>query len=203
MPYLRGLGLSASLIIAIGAQNAFVLAQGLRRQHVLAVALVCSLCDALLITLGVAGVGTVIASNQVLTQVAAWGGAAFLLWYGLSAFRLALKPRALDVSDAPIEARRLGQTLLKTLAVSLLNPHVYLDTVVLLGSIGGQYAAAERPLFALGAATASFVWFFGLGYGAAILTPLFRRPIAWRILDGVVGVIMWTIALGLVRSALA
>jgi len=201
MPTLRGLALGASLIIAIGAQNAYVLSQGLRRQHVFAVALVCSLCDAALITLGVAGVGTIIASSQVLTQGAAWGGAAFLLWYGFGSFRSAFRRRAMDEVDAPQETARLGQTLLKTLAVSLLNPHVYLDTVVLIGSIGGQYAAAERPLFGLGAVTASFAWFFGLGYGAAVLTPLFRRPIAWRVLDTLIGCIMWAIAASLIVTA--
>ena len=198
---LQGFGLGASLIIAIGAQNAFVLRQGLKRQHVFITALLCSLCDVALIALGVGGLGLLIASVPALTAVATWGGAAFLLFYGLRAFRSAASPGSLEVEPgaAPVRAWNIA---LATLAISLLNPHVYLDTVVLLGSIGARYPAAERWLFAAGAAMASAIWFFGLGYGAAWLTPLFRRPVAWRILDAAVGCVMWAICASLIWGGL-
>lgn len=195
---LQGFGLGASLIIAIGAQNAFVLRQGLRRLHVFATAAICSLCDALLILLGVAGFGRLIASNEMLTLVATWGGAAFLLYYGWRSFRAALKPGALDTDTVALRPVRLRETVLTTLAVSLLNPHVYVDTVMLIGSVGAQHPLAERASFASGAMLASFTWFFTLGYGASWLTPLFRKPAAWRVLDTMVGIIMWLIAVSLV-----
>jgi len=198
-PFLRGFGLGASLIIAIGAQNAFVLRQGLRREQAVLVAAICAGCDALLIALGTAGVGSVIASLPSLARLTSLLGAAFLLYYGASAFKRALRPAALDTAAAA--ATRSG-IVLSTLSVSLLNPHVYLDTVVLVGGLAGQYAAFPRLLFALGAMGASCVWFFGLALGAARLAPLFRRPTAWRILDCGVGVVLWTIALGLLRSGL-
>ena len=196
-PFLRGFGLGASLIIAIGAQNAFVLRQGLRREQAVLVAALCAGCDALLIALGTAGVGSVIASIPTLARLASLGGAAFLLYYGAAAFRRALKPAVLETASAP--ATR-GGVVLATLSVSLLNPHVYLDTVVLVGGLAGQCAAFPRLLFALGAITASCVWFFGLALGAARLAPLFQRPAAWRILDCAVGLVLWTIAVSLVRG---
>ncbi len=197
LPLMQGFGLGAGLIIAIGAQNAFVLRQGLTRSYVFITALICALCDAVLIALGVGGVGTLITRNPGLTTFARWGGAAFLFWYGARAFWSALKPSALDAADASHSASLRG-TVLTVLALSLLNPHVYLDTVVLLGSIGGQYPADERLTFALGAMLASWCWFFGLAYGAAWLAPLFRRPVAWRILDAGIGCIMWAIAASLI-----
>lgn len=195
----QGFGLGAGLIIAIGAQNAFVLRQGLRRQHALAAALVCFACDAALIALGVAGFGQVVASTPWLTALAAWGGAAFLFAYGLRAFRSALRPRGLEVAAGEGLTRR--GVVLATLAVSLLNPHVYLDTVVLLGSVGGQFEGLARTAFGLGAVTASGVWFFSLAYGAARLEPLFRKPLAWRVLDGLIGAVMWSIAASLIWGA--
>lgn len=197
----QGLGLGAGLIIAIGAQNAFVLRQGLQRRQVFVTALVCVLCDAALIVLGVAGFGTLVSSSALLSTVAAWGGAVFLFGYGLRAFWAAFRAGGLEAQTGPPLTRR--EAVLSTLAVSLLNPHVYLDTVVLLGSIGGQFAGAARAAFGLGAVTASTVWFFGLAYGAARLGPLFRRPVAWRVLDVLIGVVMWSIAASLVRDALA
>jgi len=198
--FLQGLGLGAGLIIAIGAQNAFVLRQGLRRQHVFATALVCALCDAALIALGVAGFGSVVAGNSVLTAFAAWGGAVFLFAYGLRAFWAALKPQGLEAGAGEALSKR--DAVLTTLAVSLLNPHVYLDTVVLLGGIGAQFAGSARAAFGLGAVTASGVWFFSLAYGAARLEALFRHPRAWRVLDLLIGTVMWSIAASLVRGAL-
>jgi L-lysine exporter family protein LysE/ArgO len=199
--YLQGFGLGAGLIIAIGAQNAFVLQQGLKRQWVFVTALVCTICDAALYVLGIGGVGTLIAQNPLLTLIATWGGAAFLLWYGVRSFRSALKPESLDPQANKLRGTTLRQTLLAVLAVSLLNPHVYLDTVIVVGSIGAQYPAGPRTLFALGATTASAVWFFGLAFGAARLAPLFRRPIAWRVLDFSVAGVMWVIAVSLVWNS--
>lgn len=197
-PFLQGFGLGAGLIIAIGAQNAFVLQQGLRRQHVFATAAICALCDAALILLGVAGLGAVITQSAHLTAVATWGGAAFLFVYGARSFWSALRPGTLDAEQSTLPGSTLRATLLAVLGVSLLNPHVYLDTVVLVGSVGGRYPAGDRVAFAAGAMTASCLWFFGLAYGAARLAPLFRRPLAWRLLDLGVGAIMWAIAASLV-----
>lgn len=196
--WLQGFALSAGLIIAIGAQNAFVLRQGLRRLHVFPTAMICTLCDMMLIGLGVAGVGTVIAQSALLTQIATWGGALFLLYYGYRAFRSAQQPGTLDVSTSAPERVYLRTTIAAALAISLLNPHVYLDTVVLLGGIGARYPQGERLWFALGAMSASMVWFFALAYGATWLTPFFQRRAAWRALDIGVGCIMWAIALSLV-----
>ena len=194
----QGLGLGAGLIIAIGAQNAFVLRQGLKKQHVFLSALVCTLCDAALITLGVAGFGSVVSSNPILTNLAAWGGAIFLFVYGLRAFWSVFKAKGLKPQGDITFSQR--DAVLTTLAVSLLNPHVYLDTVVLLGGIGGQFVGQNRVLYGVGAVTASSLWFFSLAYGATQLGPLFRRPLAWRILDAAIGVIMWSIAFSLVRE---
>ena len=202
-PLLRGFGLGASLIIAIGAQNAFVLRQGLRREQAALVAALCTACDALLIMLGTAGVGSAIAHLPWLARLASACGAVFLLVYGGLAFRRALHPAILAMLDtaAPAPARR-GGVAAATLSVSLLNPHVYLDTVVLVGGLSAQYAALPRLYFALGAVCASGVWFFSLALGAAFLAPVFRRPGAWRALDCGVGIVLWVIAFGLVRSSL-
>ncbi|GCE15878.1 LysE/ArgO family amino acid transporter [Tengunoibacter tsumagoiensis] len=199
---LSGFTLGASLIIAIGAQNAFVLRQGLKRHHVFVTACICTLCDAILITLGVAGFGTIVTSIPLLALIATWGGAAFLLIYGLRSFRSALHSASLEVDATQPPPPSIQATALTILALSLLNPHVYLDTVVLVGSIGAHYPLEQRSSFAIGAMSASFCWFFGLAYGAAWLTPLFRKPLAWRILDCIVGVVMWGIAGSLIWSAL-
>lgn len=191
--YLKGMGLSAGLIMAIGAQNAHVLRMGLKRQHVLLTVAACVLIDAVLITLGVAGMGVLVQSSPTLLFVARWGGAAFLLWYGLRSWRAAFSSEALAVGA---EARKLGwrEALLTVLAMSLLNPHVYLDTVVLIGSIGGQLAAMERPDFILGAVSSSVLWFVGLGFGAQLLSPWFARPSAWRGIDVLTGSTMLVLA---------
>ena len=199
----RGFVLSATLIIAIGAQNAFVLRQGLTRRHVFATALVCALSDAFLISVGVAGAGALFASSPLLTTIATWSGAIFLFVYGLRSFWSALRPSSLEAEPGDGQPQTLRATVLAALAFSYLNPHVYLDTVVLLGSIGAGFSAAERPLFALGAMSASFVWFFGLAYGAAWLAPLFRRPIVWQMLDAIIGLVMWGIAWSLIAEFFA
>ncbi|MDX2494507.1 MAG: LysE family transporter [Desulfuromusa sp.] len=195
LPFLKGIGIGGGLIIAIGAQNAFVLSQGVRRNFPLQTAFVCSLSDGLLILLGVSGVGAVVATNPLLAQLATWFGALFLLWYGGRSFRSALQGGSLDASSEEIPSRR--KLLLATLALTFLNPHVYLDTFVLIGGLSGQLAQTERYLFGAGAMTASFLWFFALSLGAGLLAPLFRKPLAWRFLDGFVCLTMWGIAISL------
>ena len=205
-PALAGFALGASLIIAIGAQNAWVLRQGIRREHVLAVVSICAAVDAALITVGVAGFGALIVRIPYALEIASALGAAFLAYMGARSFRSAMKPgvlvpaetEAASADDGEAQGSRLGAVVAATLAVSLLNPHVYLDTVVLLGSVAANYPPSERVAFALGAMAASFVWFFTLGFGARLLAPLFARPVAWRILDLVIAVIMWWIAVTLV-----
>ena len=201
-PLAEGFVLGGGLIVAIGAQNAFVLRQGLRRQHVFAVATLCFTCDIALIAVGAGGFGTLVAANPTLTAVAAWGGAAFLLWYGARSFRSALQPGSLTAEGQPAPGTR-REALLTALALTLLNPHVYLDTVVLIGSIAGQYDGKGRAWFGAGAMLASGLWFYGLGYGAARLAPIFARPAAWRVLDVMIGIVMWTIAGSLVANQLS
>ena len=191
-----GFGLGLSLILAIGAQNAFVLRQGLRREHVLPVVLVCALSDAVLVTAGVAGFGALAEAVPGLERVMRYGGAAFLLVYGARAFLAAWRGGA--VLEAGTGAGSLRRAVLTCLALTWLNPHVYLDTVVLLGSVSAQYA--DRLAFGAGAVAASFAFFFALGYGARLLAPLFRRPASWRFLDAGVGAVMWAIAAGLLAG---
>lgn len=193
LPFLVGLGSGLSLIIAIGAQNAFVLRQGIRREHVLPVVLICGLTDALLETLGVAGIGLVIERAPVLLEVVRWGGVAFLVWYAWTAARRAARPEVLVAAEGG-ESRSLKSVVLACLAITYLNPHVYLDTMVLMGSIGNAQGDPGRWWFAAGGAIASIAWFFVLGYGARALTRFFATPRSWQILDGVVAVIMLVIA---------
>jgi len=200
---LEGLGLGAGLIIAIGAQNAYVLRQGLRRQHVFAVAGVCFLIDCALIALGAGGFAGLLRAVPSLPGIAAWGGALFLAAYSLRAFHAALKPGSLDDAEATTTGTGLRAAVLTALALSLLNPHVYLDTVILLGGIAARYAAETRIAFALGAMAASGLWFYGIGYGARILAPLFSSPRAWRLLDAFVGCVMAAIAASLVIGELS
>ncbi|MEN0002428.1 MAG: LysE/ArgO family amino acid transporter [Pseudomonadota bacterium] len=192
-----GFLLGASLIIAIGAQNAFILRLGLARQHVFVCCLICALSDALLIVAGVAGLGTLISGNALLLGAAKWGGIAFLTAYALFAFRRAWKPAALDPEKAAPDVGTLRVAVATCLALTFLNPHVYLDTVILLGSISTRYEADLRPVFAAGAVLASFTWFFALGYGARLLQPLFAKPSSWRVLDVIIGCIMLAIAYSL------
>ncbi|GHO49455.1 LysE/ArgO family amino acid transporter [Ktedonospora formicarum] len=201
-PLIQGFGLGASLIIAIGAQNAFVLRMGLKRQHVFVIALLSSLGDTILISLGVGGLGTIISALPILSIVASWGGAAFLLVYGFRSFKSALQTEKLDAHATSEETGQLREVILSVLAFSLLNPHAILDTVVLIGSIGAHYPSGERLLFGLGTILASFAWFFALAYGARWLAPLFRSPWSWKILDCFVGCVMWYIAGTLIWNAL-
>jgi len=192
LTYATGFGLSGGLILAIGAQNAFVLGQGLRRQYPAMVALVCALCDAILIVAGVAGLGTLVAHYPLLTRIAAWGGGIFLIWYGIGAFRRLFQTETL--SETNVKTHGWKAVLSTTLAVTLLNPHVYLDTVVMLGGIGGQFPPDERVFFALGAVSASFIWFFGIALGAAWLAPYVARPITWKIIDATTAIVVWLVA---------
>jgi L-lysine exporter family protein LysE/ArgO len=193
---LAGFTTSIGLIAAIGAQNAFVLKQGLRREHVLAIVITCAASDALLIAAGIAGLGAVVQSQPGLVTGIRWAGAAFLAGYAVLAARRALKPSALVASvRAPA---RLGATLLACLAFTYLNPHVYIDTVLLLGAIANQQT--HQWVFGIGAAAASAVWFTALGLGAHKLAPLLSRPTTWRVIDGLIAVMMLAIAVMLIAT---
>ncbi|OYY05345.1 MAG: amino acid transporter [Acidocella sp. 35-58-6] len=194
--FIPGLSLGLSLIIAIGAQNAFVLRQGLRKEHVFAVCLVCATSDAILIAAGVAGFGQIIAKLPWLEPVMRYGGAAFLIIYAIRTFISAGRHNAgLSPLDGPVSSFK--KTLLTVIGFTWLNPHVYLDTVVLLGSVSTQYSG-HKLAFALGAMSGSVLFFFSLGYGAHYLRPLFASPASWRVLDIVIGCIMVSVALSLV-----
>lgn len=189
--YSNGLLIAAGLIIALGAQNAFVLAQSLRREHHLPVALLCVICDALLVAAGVFGLAAVLTQSPLLLGIARWGGAAFLLWYGAQALLRASRPQAMGYNaDSGPQSRKA--VLLAALAVTLLNPHVYLDTVLLIGSLGAQQPVPGA--YALGAASASLIWFFCLALGAAWLAPWLARPSTWRVIDLSVALMMFSIA---------
>jgi L-lysine exporter family protein LysE/ArgO len=200
--FFTGLTLGGSLIVAIGAQNAFVLRQGLRREHVAAVVLVCTLLDVLLMSAGVAGVGAATRQHPFLLQAAAVGGALVLVWYGLAAFRRAASPHGL-VAQATGGTQPVKRVVVQALGISLLNPHVYLDTVVLVGSIGARQAAGTQGAFLFGACLASSLWFFALGFGARALSPFFASALSWRLLDAGIGVTMWWIALQLATGKLS
>jgi L-lysine exporter family protein LysE/ArgO len=187
-----GLLTGLSLIIAIGAQNAFVLRQGLRREHVLWVVVFCSLSDAVLIFLGIAGLGALISSVPIALEVIRYAGAAYLVWFGLLALRRATRPQALDPASSSPSS--LKKTIFATAAITFLNPHVYLDTVILLGGVGNQFGD-ERWAFGFGAAVGSAVWFFIIGYGAKLATRFVSRPSFWRILDTAIAVVMFSIAI--------
>ncbi|AXI43083.1 LysE/ArgO family amino acid transporter [Sulfitobacter sp. SK011] len=189
--FLPGFALSLTLILAIGAQNAFVLRQGLRREFVFWVCLTCAVSDALLIAAGVAGFGALAEALPWFETAMRYGGAAFLIWYGVQNAQAAWRGGvALQAEGQGIHSLR--RAILTLLALTWLNPHVYLDTVVLLGSISAQYP--DRLWFGIGAVTASFVFFFALGYGARLLSPLFAKPRSWQVLDAIIALTMWAIA---------
>jgi len=200
LPLAAGLGLGLSLIVAIGAQNAFVLRQGIRAKHVLAVVAICALSDLVLIFLGISGVGLVIGQFPVALVVVRWLGAAFLVAYGLLAARRAFLGGRLEV-ERDGNGSTLRSVVLTVLALTWLNPHVYLDTVLLLGSVANTHGDAGRWLFGAGAGVASIVWFTALGFGARLLAGVFARPLAWRILDGVIAATMVVLGVGLVLGS--
>lgn len=193
---IQGFLTGLSLIVAIGAQNAFVLRQGIRREHVLTVVVVCAVADAVLVTAGIAGLGAAITTHPVAVAVARVGGAAFLATFAVLAVRRARRPeRLVPADDAP--ATHLG-VLVACLGFTFLNPHVYLDTVVLLGSLASQHGDPGRWVFGAGAVAASVTWFVGLGFGARRLRPFFARPRSWQVLDYGVAAVMTTLAVVLV-----
>lgn len=192
----KGMGLGGGLIIAIGSQNAYLLRQALKREYVYTCVAICIVCDVLLIAAGVAGMGQLIINAGALLFWIKLAGAGFLFWYGVRAARSAFTGATPDVGKQPTASSR-RQVIAAMLAFSLLNPHVYLDTVVLLGSIGGQQPGDGPFYFAVGAMLASIIWFLSLGFGAQYLIPVFNRPLAWRILDGAIAAIMWALAVSL------
>ena len=197
-PVFFGFAAAISLIAAIGAQNAFVLRQGIRNEHVLPVVLLCAASDLVLILAGIAGIGALVTAHPSLTTITRYGGAVFLIGYGLLAARRALRPGALTPADAA--PARLSAVLLTCLALTFLNPHVYLDTVVLLGTLANQQGQG-RWLFGAGAAAASTVWFFGLGFGGRRLAGRFSRPATWRILDWLIATTMIALGIWLLAGA--
>ncbi|MFI5443717.1 LysE/ArgO family amino acid transporter [Polaromonas sp. UC242_47] len=200
--FVQGLALSFGLIVAIGAQNAFVLRQGLRREHVGSVVLFCALADAVLIAAGVLGMAQALGEHQGFARALALAGAVFFATYGWQALRRSRQSSQLRAQEAGASSRLAG-VIAQAAAFTLLNPHVYLDTVLLVGSIGAQQPVALRPWFVAGASFASLFWFGMLGFGARWLAPWFARPKAWQVLDGLIGLTMWALALLLVRHALA
>ncbi len=198
----QGLVLSLGLIVAIGAQNAFVLRQGLRREHVGSLVLFCAVADALLIAAGVLGMAQALGTRPGLARALALLGAAFLAVYGWRALRRARQPQRLQAQAGGAPQRRTA-VLAQAAAFTLLNPHVYLDTVLLVGSIGAQQPAGLRAWFVAGASLASLGWFVLLGYGARVLAPWFARPRAWQLLDGLIGLTMAVLAVWLLRLASA
>lgn len=196
---LRGALISASLIIAIGAQNLFVLKQGLLRNHIFYVSVICFICDFVLMSIGILGVGTFISTNPLITNILAILGALFLIWYGFKAFKSAIKgTSSMQVQSQDSNDNSLVKVILATLAITLLNPHVYLDTVVIVGGIAGTLSSEQKIAFLIGAVCVSFIWFFSIGYGARLLTPLFKQKRMWVILDCLVGLVMFYIAYRLI-----
>jgi L-lysine exporter family protein LysE/ArgO len=194
-----GLLTGLSLIVAIGAQNAFILRQGLLKKHVLAIVLICAISDATLIIFGVFGLGTLIAALPWLLEVIRWVGVAFLIWYGSTSLRRFMKNESLKAAEAG--SGNLKQTVITTLALTFLNPHVYLDTVIFIGGIANQFGD-QKWFFALGAVTASFVWFFSLGFGARKASVLVSKPTFWKILDVFIAAVMFSLAITLAVAKL-
>jgi len=198
--FFQGLGLGASLIMAIGAQNAHVIRTGVRGGHVVATVLSCILVDVALIALGMSGLGALIESSPLLLALARYGGAAFLAWYGWRCWASSLRGGAALALSAQDAAPDLKRALATVLALSLLNPHVYLDTVVLLGAVGSSLAGDARPSFALGAMAASVLWFTALGFGARRFAGVLGRPAVWRAIEAATGTLMLALAVLLLRG---
>lgn len=200
----QGFALGGSLIIAIGAQNAYVIRQGVRGDYVFAVATLCFLSDAVLMTLGAGGVGTLIATSPLLRTVAAWGGGGFLLFYGGQAAWSFLHPKPVDWAASSKNGK--PQTLLTVMgtamALTYLNPHVYLDTMVLIGGLAAQFDLQGRVWFTGGAILASCVWFYSLAYGATRAAPFFKTTFGARLLDGIICIVMWSVASTLIMGEL-
>ena len=200
--FTTGFALSATLIIAIGAQNAFVLRQGIRKEHVAPIVAFCAIADLLLIAVGVAGLAGILGDSPTLVALLTIAGSAFLVWYGIRALQRALLPQSLRAAGGS-ESLSLANAMAQAAGFTLLNPHVYLDTVLLMGSIGTRQPADLRIWFVGGAACASGVWFTTLGFGARLLAPIFARPRAWQVLDTLVGLTMLFLAVLLIRQGIA
>lgn len=200
--FFQGLMLSLGLIVAIGAQNAFVLRQGLLGQHVVSIVLFCAACDALLIGAGVFGLSQALEMSPLLSQLLAFGGAAFLGFYGWQALQRARRNQSLNAAGDAQQGSSRTLVMMQAAAFTLLNPHVYLDTVLLAGSIGAQQPELMRPWFVLGASMGSLLWFGSLGFGARRLAPVFARPRAWQVLDTLIGLMMLSLAVLMLRQGL-
>ncbi|NNN69643.1 LysE family transporter [Vibrio sp. 3-2(1)] len=197
---LQGFGLGATMIIPIGAQNAYVLNQGIKRNHHLTTATICSLLDVIFISLGIFGGGALLSSNEILLTSVTLGGVAFLSFYGFISLRSAFTSTSTNESDGEVIARGKRTVILGALAVTVLNPHLYLDTVVILGTIGGQFEGHDRIAFALGTMMASFVWFYSLSIGAAKLGPTLSKPNVKKGIDMAVAAMMFSIAFILAKG---
>jgi L-lysine exporter family protein LysE/ArgO len=193
----KGFVMGAGLIVAIGAQNAFVLKQGLKRHHLFMTALTCFILDSILIILGVTGIGMIITDTPWIETVFRWGGAFFLAAYGLRSFYQVFYPNAMLLDDKAVLSNRMA-TFVAVLGFTLLNPHTYIDTFLILGNVGAQHPQEEHFSFIAGALLASFTWFFGLAYGASLLTPFFQKKRSWQILDTLMGLAMFGIAYSLI-----
>ena len=194
LAYFSGLLAGLSLIIAIGAQNAFVIRQGLTKKYVLLVVAICAISDVVLILAGVAGLGAIINAQPVALEVIRWAGVAYLLWFAFKSVRAALGTNRLDATGTP--SANLKTTVLTVLAMTWLNPHVYLDTVVFLGAVANQFTQ-DRWWFAAGASTGSILWFFSLGFGAVAASRFMSKPLFWKILDSLIAAVMVTLAITL------
>ncbi|CAN7456511.1 LysE/ArgO family amino acid transporter [Variovorax sp. LjRoot290] len=201
--FATGFGLTLGLIVAIGAQNAFVLRQGLRREHVWPVILFCALADTVLVAVGVVGMGQVLDRLPLVAPALTVGGALFLLVYAAFAWRRALRPAALHAAAGGAGRNSLRRVMTQTAAFTLLNPHVYVDTLLLVGAVGAQQAGLGKGAFVAGTALASASWFAGLGAGARLLAPLFAKPVAWRWLDALVGLVMLVLGVVLAGQAVS
>jgi L-lysine exporter family protein LysE/ArgO len=193
--FLPGFFTGLSLIIAIGAQNAFVIRQGLTKRYVFTVVAICTIIDASLIALGIGGLGAAIGSLPWLLEVIRWFGVAYLTWFGIKSLISATKNQTLDA--AGVESKSAGKVITTVLAMSLLNPHVYLDTVIFVGGVGNTFGD-NRWFFAYGAMLASLVWFTSIGYGAKAASRFMSKPVFWKVLDGIIAVVMFTLAITLV-----
>ncbi|MDX1810035.1 MAG: LysE family transporter [Sulfurospirillaceae bacterium] len=196
---IQGFLISIGLIVAIGAQNVYLLKKGLLKDSVFMIASICFAIDALLITAGVKGIGTFLKKFPSFVDYITYFGIVFLVIYGLLSIRSIFKDQTIHMSQA-IQTNTKLSTILTTLSLSLLNPHVYLDTLLLIGSIGGHYKGVHQNLFILGAISASFTWFYALGYGSRILIPLFKKPFTWKLLDAISAFIMFFVAYSFFRT---
>jgi len=198
--YFQGFTMMASLIVAIGLQNAFVLRQGVKHQDVFLTVTICFLCDALLISIGAAGLGALFSSSHILALVISFGGCAFLVAYAIRALHAAKKTKGLDLKSAEKVSR--ANIILASFAVSLLNPHAILDTIVLVGGLAARYEDTARYMCALGAITASCIWFYSIGYGAKKLAPFLSKPKIWRIVDLIIGLMMLVLAFSFAKNGI-